>query len=242
MTSSNNGSGMKHAVEEILPTIWVVAILTALVAAVPISLARESHPELIIWPILAGGLICTAIAAYRTLRRDKAPDMPLETFGPSFAQFANFKEIAVVELSPRQVGKTKSQMDQLELAGFKFEPPTGAHTEKFRIFRTPDGHQLVALDCDRFSAMLTSEALESFDKTFEKSVEATLLRYSGSAASKDHLFALTDEGVKGILKSDIRGNLATYLSKTNDLLMKQVVDELRRTSTKEAKHKRSSRT
>jgi hypothetical protein len=152
----------------------------------------------------------------------------LETFGSKFQNFAGFRELAVVELTIREP-KTKQQADaQLEL-GFLFEQKRPS-VEKFRIFRTPDGKQLIALDCDRFSAMLTSEALESFDRSFEKSLEATLLRFAGSSIPKEHFFALTNETSKDILKSDIRGNLATYLAKTNDHLFKRVLEELRRAS------------
>jgi hypothetical protein len=220
-------------VEAGLPTIWAVGILCAIVGAVPVAMARQSAPYAIIYPILFGGLAAVVIA----LIRRQGESMPketihrhLEAFTPQFSNFANLQEIAVVELTVSGGGKKSALNAQMDF-GFEFEQKRSSK-EKFRIFRTDEGTQLIALDCDRFSAMLTAETLESFDRSFEKSLEATLLRFSNSTIPKEHLFAITNEMARDILKSDIRGNLATYLSKTNDHLFRRVIDELRKASTK----------
>ena len=209
-----------------------IAFMCALIGAVPVAFSRDTAPYAIAYPILVGGVLCVA-AAFLSKRRavaDKPHDPHIESFDANFDNFTSLQELAVVELTVRDTGKKQVSDAQLDL-GFQFDIKRSP-TEKFRLFRTAEGVQLIALDCDRFSAMLTAETLESFDRSFEKSLEATLLRFSGSSIPKEHLFAITNETAKDILKSDIRGNLATYLAKTNDHLFRRVISELRKISPK----------
>jgi hypothetical protein len=235
MTTTEYRESLKAEVEAALPSIWAVALITAVVSAVPVALTRHSEPYVIMYPILIGAGFCVAVELYRKLKtqRDAAaslmPAIPVERFGSGFSNFADLREIAVVELAVPEPTTKRQSGAQLELvgAGFHFEQRAPSK-EKFRIFRTPEGKELIALDCDRFSAMLTTEALGAFDASFEKSLEITLMRFSGSSMKEDQLFALTDDTAKDILKTDIRGNLATFLARTNDHLVKMVLGELRR--------------
>jgi hypothetical protein len=228
---NNVAHGLKTEIDAHLRVTWLIAVGTALILSLPVALARDSAPQAMTAAVIGAGIV-PIIMYVRSLivARRKAATTPdssgtLEKFDATFCNFADAEELAVVELTFREGARPKSGAKQLEL-GFEFETrnPT---KERFRIFQTAAGKQLIALDCERFSAMLTSEAIESFDKSFDKSLETTLLRLSGSAIAKDHLYVLTNETARDLLKSDVRGNLVAYLSRTNDLLIKRVLADLR---------------
>lgn len=196
--------------------IWFVALITAVVAAIPVTIFKDHLPWLIGVPICFGTLVALGIEIWEEAKPFVASTLYGRILGPASGlppDFAGLQNYPHVILQIRDPAEAQGQ----EL--FSFLESRAEPTRKPRKVRLANGEEICIVGAERFVELLVDRLLKDSDAVVEHAITMGAIRFGGSGR--------LSKTILDTIQSDFRGNWITVVSRDAELVLRQLEQKLK---------------
>jgi len=208
--------------------LWLIAVIVALVAGVPLSFFSDKSPWLICIPIFTVAAIIACLEVFNAWKYQ--PMQPALIKMPStFFGLARYRGHVALSIPPETQEAGQETFEFLK-------KPRRKTIKTARIIKDDSGDEIYIIDGERFVTLLLSRILPAADKVTEVSLLHALQRYGEMDAHSVELARfLNDKTVQEVIKSDFRGNTVQTINRCGEAIIREMVKEA-----KDAKRKQFS--
>lgn len=196
--------------------IWMIAICTAIIGAIPVTIFKNTAPWLIAVPICIGTIVALGFEIWDLMKRRGFVSSYGRISGPASgipSGLEGLQEYQNFSLQLQYPGDTEGQ-SLFSFLNSRAQPP-----RKPRKIQLASGDEISVVSVDRYVELLVDRLLRDSDAIVEHAMTMGATRFGGSGK--------LSKVILETIQADFRGNWLTVVSRDAELVIRDLEEKLK---------------